>query len=73
MLRTKIVMFEHEYEMFSVKIYVTHRNVICPNIRYTRKYVSKLILHTKMCNDRTHITDGNLMSRVRTYAIIQNV
>ena len=28
----------HEYDMFSVRTYVTYENIICPNLCYTRKY-----------------------------------
>ena len=52
----------HEYEMYSVRTYVTYRNIICPNVCYKRKYdvfVSELILH--MPGVRTYIIRKGVM------------
>ena len=84
MLHTKYVLFlhlcnirryvmsehvTHEYEMYSVRSYVTYGNEICPNVFYTQKYdVSELMLHTKICNIGTYVPQENMMSRVQTYA-----
>ena len=58
----------HEYEMYSVRFYVTYRNEICPNVFYTQKYdMSELMLHMKIFNIGTYVPQENMMSRVRTY------
>ena len=44
--------------------------LLCPNICYTRiwdYFLSELMLHTQMCNVRSHVTRENSMSRVRTH------
>ena len=57
-----------ECEMYSVRTYVTYRNVICLNVCCKRKYDAWCPkLHTKRCNVRIHVTHENIMSRVRTY------
>ena len=39
----------HEYDMYSVRSYVTYGHEICPNVFYTQKYdVSEQMLHTNV-------------------------
>ena len=76
------------YENGNVRTYITHEYELyfCPILCYIQKCnmfermlqtkiwcpVSELILHTKLCNVRTHVTHENMMSRVRT-CYIQNM
>ena len=44
----------HEYEMRSIRTYVTYENVICPNVCYTREDVlcRKCIMSANLCYTR---------------------
>ena len=63
----------HEYELYSIRTYVTYRNVICPNVSLHTKIclVSELMLHTKSVMSE-HLLRTNEMCSVRTYVTYEN-
>ena len=71
----------------NIRTYATHEIIFCPNLFYIRRcvmsehmlhanircFLSELMLHTKMCNVRTHFTHENIMSCLPIYVTYKNV
>ena len=59
----------HEYEIYCLKLCYIQKCNMPERMLHTKRWcpVSTLMLHTKICNVRTHVTHRNIVSRVRTY------